>query len=124
MPVEHVDHIRKDDDRLAKARAIANHLQREIQAFLQAGGIDQAQHLLDVGIFQCALKLGDRYFLFRRDRLQRVGTGKIHQLRVWQAAQTAHAHIDRDPGKVRNFMRHAGEAIEQQALAGVWAADE
>ena len=124
MAVQYVDHIGQYRDRLAVALAIANHLQGKIETFFQPRRIYQAQHLLYLGILQGAVEMLHRDHFLRRNRLQRVGAGEIHQHRVRQRTQGTHADIHGNPGEIGHFMVQARQPVEQQALAGVGAADE
>ena len=70
MGIKDIHHVCQHGDRLAVTRAFSNHLQREIQAFLQTRGIDNAQHMADLGILQRLLKVFDRNPLIRGNCLQ------------------------------------------------------
>ena len=124
VAVQHIDQIRQYRDRLAVALTVPDHLQGEVEAFFQPGGVDEAQHMLHLGVLQRPVKMlyGDP--LFRGNGLQRIGAGKIHQKRIRQRTHFTGADIHRDSGEIGHFVVQAGQAVEQQALARVGAADQ
>ena len=122
--VQHVDHICQHCDRLAVALAVPYHLQGEVEAFFQPGSIDNAEHMLHLGVLQGPVEMLDGDPLLCGDGLQRIGAGEIHQHRFGQRPHFTGADIHRDSRKIGHFMVQAGQAIEQQALARVGAADQ
>ena len=106
------------------ALAVADDLQGEVEALLQTRGIYHTQYVRHFRVFQGALEMVYRDPLFRGNRLQGIGAGKVDQLHIGHGPHAADAHIHRDTGKVRHLVVQPGELVEQQALARVGAADQ
>ena len=64
--MQHINHIADNDHGFAVARALAYHLQGEVQALFQPGNIDDTQDLADIGIIQAECKLGNCYLFLTR----------------------------------------------------------
>ena len=60
MRLQYVHHIGQHGHRLAVTCTLSNHLQRKVQAFLQPGGIDDTQHMADIGVIQRTLEVVNR----------------------------------------------------------------
>ena len=122
--LQHVHHVGQHRDRLAALRRLPYHLQGEVEAFFQPGHIDQAQHMRDQRIVQGLPEVTDGKFFLTGNGLQRIGAGKIHQGDLGQSPQLAGTGIHGTTRKVGDLVQQSGEAVEQQALAGIGTADQ
>jgi len=96
-------------------------LEEEIEAALEAGGVEDADDGLGRRVAEGLLQPLDAHPLVEGERLERVDARVVVDD---EAAGVAGTHLGGHAGVVGDLLGDAGEPAEQEALAGVGIADE
>ena len=118
---ELVDDVDRGDDRDVNRPRPRQQLEEEVEAALEAGGVEHADDGLGAGIGERLVQSLDGHPLVEGQRLERVDAGVVVDD---QAAGMTGADFGGHARIVGDLLGDAGEPGEEEALSGVGVADE